>query len=50
MKYPKKGSNEAKKRMAKVRASIGKPKKRKTKQQVSFKTKDGKKVSFKARR
>jgi len=48
--YPKKGSREAKQRMAKVRSSIGKPKKRKKKQNVSFKTKSGKKVSFTARR
>ena len=45
----KKGSKEAKQRMAKVRSRIGKPKRAKKKTTISFKAK-GKKVSFKARR
>ena len=46
----KKGSKEAKLRMAKVRASIGKKtRKVKRKVQVSFKAK-GKKISFRAKK
>lgn len=46
-----KGSKQAKERMAKVRASIGKKKpKRKGKKTVSFKTKSGKTVNFNSRR
>ncbi len=46
-----KGSKEAKARMSKVRSSIGKSKpKPKRVQQVTFRTKSGKVVSFRGRR